>query len=110
MPRRGEGKLQLWEVAVIKAMLATGGYYDQQVLAHFTRLSRTTNHREIGEIRLGTKHRAAKAATPGQLEAFLLLWRDVDELSRQDAVDANQPRQAERTAIMWAWCLQAVGP
>lgn len=78
MPRRSEGKLERWEVAIIKAMLATGRYYDQQILAHFTRPSRTINHREIGEIRLGTRHRPSRPATEEQLAAFLLTWPDLD--------------------------------
>lgn len=78
MPRRIEGKLKRWEVAIIKGMLATGRYNDQQILAHFTRPSRTINHREIGEIRLGTKHRPTRAATEEQVAAFLLVWPDLD--------------------------------
>lgn len=77
MPR-GEGKLERWEVAMVKAMLATGRYNDQGVLAHFTRPSRTINHREIAEIRTGARHRLARAATPDQLVHFLLAWPDVD--------------------------------
>lgn len=78
MPRRSEGKLQRWEVATIKAMLGTGRYNDQQVLAHFTRPTRTINHREIGEIRQETRHRAPRPATDEQLAAFLLAWPDLD--------------------------------
>jgi hypothetical protein len=78
MPRRSEGKLERWEVAIIKAMLATGRYNDQEILAHFTRPARTINHREIGEIRLGAKHRPTRSATEEQLAAFLLTWPNLD--------------------------------
>ena len=78
MPRRSEGKLERGEVAIIKAMRATGRCNDRQVLAHVTRPLRTINHREIGEIRLGTKHRPTRAATEEQLAAFLLVWPDLD--------------------------------
>lgn len=75
---RGEGKLERWEVAMVKAMLATGRYNDQGILAHFTRPSRTINHREIAEIRTGARHRLARAATTDQLTHFLLAWPNVD--------------------------------
>ena len=77
MPR-GEGKLERWEVAMVKAMLATGHYNDQGILAHFTRPTRTINHREISEICTGSRHRLARAATQQQLSEFLLVWPDVD--------------------------------
>jgi hypothetical protein len=63
---------------MVKAMLATGRYNDQGILAHFTRPSRTINHREIAEVRTGAKHRLARAATAEQLAQFLLTWPDVD--------------------------------
>lgn len=77
MPR-GEGKLERWEVAMVKAMLATGRYNDQGILAHFTRPTRTINHREISEVRTGARHRLARTATPQQLADFLLAWPNVD--------------------------------
>lgn len=78
MAGRSEGRLQRWEVALVKAMLGTGRYNDQQILAHFTRPTRTVNHREIGEIRQEVRHRAARPASDEQLSAFLLAWPDVD--------------------------------
>lgn len=77
MPRR-QGKLERWEVAMVKAMLATGRYNDQGILAYFTRPTRTINHREIAQVRTGARHRLARAATPQQLADFLLVWPDVD--------------------------------
>jgi hypothetical protein len=78
MAKRSEGKLQRWEVALIKAMLATKRYNDQQVLAYFTRPTRTINHREISEIRQEARHRTARASTEEQLSAFLATWPDLD--------------------------------
>lgn len=78
MARGSGGKLERWEVAMVKAMLATGRYNDQQILAHFTRPTRSINHREIGEIRNGVRHRPARAATAEQLDAFLTAWPDLD--------------------------------
>lgn len=78
MAGRSEGRLQRWEVALVKAMLGTGRYNDQQILAHFTRPTRTVNHREISEIRQEVRHRAARPASDEQLSAFLLAWPDVN--------------------------------
>lgn len=79
MPKRRRGHvLERWEVALVKAMLNRGGYNDQDILAYFTRPTRSINHRVISEIRTGKKHRTAKAATEEELDAFLSSWPDVD--------------------------------
>jgi hypothetical protein len=75
--KRGHN-LERWEVALVKAMLATKEYNDQDVLAYFTRPTRSVNHRAISEIRREKKHKAVKAATPDQLSSFLECWPDVD--------------------------------
>ena len=66
------------EIALIKAMLLRGGYNDQDILAYFTRPTRSVNHRAIGEIRTETKHKAVKASTTEQFDAFLATWPDID--------------------------------
>jgi hypothetical protein len=79
MPKRKRGNtLERWEVALIKAMLAKGGYNDQDVLAYFTRPTRSINHRAIGEIRTEKKHKALKPATDTALDEFLTTWPDID--------------------------------
>ncbi len=79
MPERKRGnRLERWEISLIKAMLATGKYNDQDVLAYFTRPTRSINHRAISEIRSETKHKAVKASTADQLNEFLRCWPDVD--------------------------------
>ncbi len=79
MPRRKRGNiLEEREIALIKAMLARGGYNDQDILAYFTRPTRSVNHRAIAEIRTETKHKAVKAATSEQLKNFLITWPCVD--------------------------------
>ena len=79
MPTRKRGNtLDRWEVAIIKAMLAGGGYNDQDILAYFTRPTRSVNHRAIGEIRTEKKHKALKAATPEELDEFLAGWPYID--------------------------------
>ncbi len=73
MPIRRRGnKLEIWEIALIKAMIADGRWpNDQDILAYFTRPTRSINHRAIGEIRSGTKHTAVQAATAVGLEDFI---------------------------------------
>ncbi|MBX5157691.1 DUF3644 domain-containing protein [Rhizobium sp. NZLR8] len=76
--RRGGNTLDRWEVPLVKAMLLRKEYNDQDILAYFTRPTRTVNHRLIGEIRAGSKHDAVKAADNEDLNLFLATWPDVD--------------------------------
>ncbi|XHE14305.1 DUF3644 domain-containing protein [Agrobacterium deltaense] len=76
--RRGGNTLDKWEVPLVKAMLLRKEYNDQDILAYFTRPTRTVNHRLIGEIRSGAKHNAIKAADEEDLNVFLSTWPDVD--------------------------------
>ena len=79
MPVRRRGNtLDRWEVALVKAMLARGGYNDQDILAYFTRPTRTVNHRAIREIRTEQKHKNVKPSSEGELQEFLSNWPDVD--------------------------------
>jgi hypothetical protein len=54
--RRRGNTLEGWEIALVKAMLDQGGSNDQDILAYFTRPTRSINHRLIGQIRKGTRH------------------------------------------------------
>jgi hypothetical protein len=76
--RKRGNTLERWEIALIKAMVARGRWNDQDILAHFTRPARSVNHRVISEIRSGDKHATLKAASPEELDAFLVTWPDVD--------------------------------
>jgi len=77
--RRRGNTLDRWEIGLIKAMIADGRWpNDQDILAHFTRPTRSVNHRAIAEIRTGTKHTLVKQAAPEDLDAFLASWPDVD--------------------------------
>lgn len=80
MPVRRRGnKLERWEIALIKAMVADGRWpNDQDILAYFTRPTRSINHRAISEIRSNAKHAAIKAAMADELEAFVASWPEVD--------------------------------
>jgi hypothetical protein len=77
--RRRGNKLERWEIALAKAMVVDGRWpNDQDVLAHFTRPTRSINHRAISEIRTGAKHGAVKAASSEDLNSFLATWPAVD--------------------------------
>lgn len=75
--RRGKS-LERWEIAVVKAMLTRSGYNDQDILAFFTRPTRSVNHRAIAEIRTETKHKAVKPVDEETLNDFLSTWPEVD--------------------------------
>lgn len=79
MPEKKKGHhLERWEVALVKAMLTTKQYNDQDILAYFTRPTRSINHRLISEVRSEKKHKAVKSAGADQLADFLRCWPDVD--------------------------------
>jgi hypothetical protein len=77
--RRRSNKLERWEIALIKSMIADGRWRsDQDVLAFFTRPTRSVNHRAIAEIRTGAKHGTITAATSVELDEFVAFWPRVD--------------------------------
>lgn len=77
--RRRGNKLDRWEIGLIKAMVSDGRWpNDQDILAYFTRPTRSINHRAIAEIRTSAKHAAVKSATADEMETFLASWPDVD--------------------------------
>ncbi|TVR77830.1 MAG: DUF3644 domain-containing protein [Rhodospirillales bacterium] len=76
--RKRRNTLERWEIALIKAMLMRGGYNDQDILAYFTRPTRSINHARVLEIRTGARHEAVEAATEEDLDAFLTSWPEVD--------------------------------
>jgi Protein of unknown function (DUF3644) len=70
--------LEHWEIALIKAIISEKKWNDQDILAYFTRPSRSINHARILEIRNVAKHASIKAAPSEELESFLATWPDVD--------------------------------
>ena len=77
--RRRGNTLARWEVAIVKAMIEQEpSPNNQDVLAYFSRPTRSINHRIIGEIRDGKKHKAVKPADAEMLDEFLSTWPDVD--------------------------------
>src|SRR5215207_805199 len=77
MARRPSNTLEKWEVALVKAMLARK-FVPQDIQAYFSRPTRSINHARISEIRDGAKHKAIKATTDDELDAFLDAWPSVD--------------------------------
>ncbi|WP_416899380.1 MAG: DUF3644 domain-containing protein [Minwuia sp.] len=79
--RRGGHKLENWEVAIVKAMISRGDPFtnDQDILAYFTRPTRSINHRLISEIRSEKKYKHITPANDEGLDAFLAIWPDIDQ-------------------------------
>src|SRR4030095_12686907 len=75
--KRGHN-LERWEVSLVKAMLARGSYSDQDILAYFTRPTRSINHRVIAEIRTEKRHRLLAPASAADLDSFLIAWPELD--------------------------------
>ena len=59
------------EVALIKAMVATGSYKRQEILTYFSRKDRPVNLGRISEIATGKKRTGVAAANRGELDEFL---------------------------------------
>lgn len=78
-PRRNPAnKLERWEIALIKRMVLSTSLIDQDILAYFTRPTRSINHARIAEIRGQTKHKGVVAASQTDLDAFLAAWPQID--------------------------------
>ena len=79
MARNAHNRLERWEVAIIKAMITTPPRKnDQDILAYFTRPTRSINHSRIKDIRDGKTHAAVPAASADELVAYLQAWPNVD--------------------------------
>lgn len=78
--RRRGNTLEKWEVSIVKAMFRHDGQFanDQDILAYFTRPTRSINHRLIGEIRSEKKHKNVRSVSDEDLDAFLAIWPDID--------------------------------
>jgi len=80
MLKRVGNKLEKWEIAIVKAMLAKK-YVPQDIQAYFSRPTRSINHARISEIRDETKHKQVKAASDEDLDLFLDAWPNVDPIT-----------------------------
>ncbi|WP_242915701.1 DUF3644 domain-containing protein [Brevundimonas pishanensis] len=66
-------------MAIVKAMIATPPRKnDQDILAYFTRPTRSINHARIKDIRDGRTHANVQPATNTELIQFLQAWPNVD--------------------------------
>ncbi|WP_353198045.1 DUF3644 domain-containing protein [Sandarakinorhabdus sp.] len=79
--RNAANKLERWEIALIKRMISELNLIDQDILAYFTRPTRSINHARIAEIRNQTKHRNVAAASQAELDAFLQAWPQIDPVT-----------------------------
>jgi hypothetical protein len=76
MPRRGP-QLEDWEVALIRAMLASGRFRRKQdVLPYFNRPERTVNQARISQIAAGAIYPDVAPATDAQVNSYLASWTD----------------------------------
>ena len=85
--RNSNNRLLPWEIGMVKAMLTEGPKTDQDILAWFTRPTRSINHARIGAIREGKMHRGVPAATAAQLARFRLDWPGIDHGTGLHATD-----------------------
>jgi len=68
-------------------MIAQGGLNDQNILAYFTRPSRTINHARIKEIRDGIKHKSVAPASLEDLNKYMAVWPHLDPATGLQLVD-----------------------
>lgn len=76
--RGSNNKLERWEVALVKRFISSTGLNDQDILAYFTRPTRSINHARISEIRGGAKHQEVEEASEEALADFLAGWPHLD--------------------------------
>jgi len=77
MARRTRNTLEKWEIAIVKAMLASS-YIPQDIQSYFSRPTRSINHARVLEIRDEKKHKEIKVATEDELARFLETWPNID--------------------------------
>ena len=70
--------LQKWEVAIVKAMIASKRFTNQEMLSYFSRPGRSLNQARIVDIKQERIHKVVKAASDAELEGFLSSWPDLD--------------------------------
>ncbi|WP_373867450.1 DUF3644 domain-containing protein, partial [Microvirga aerophila] len=70
--------LQKWEVAIVKAMIASKRFTNQEMLSYFSRPGRSLNQARIVDIKQERIHKAVKAASDTELEGFLSSWPNLD--------------------------------
>lgn len=80
-PRRTKGRgFDDWEVALVKALLLRRGEFsvDQDVLAYFSRPTRSIHLLLFGQIRRGQAGRSVHPASIAEVDRYLFSWPDLD--------------------------------
>ena len=99
--RNPKNRLERWEVALVKAMLAKGTFgNDQDILAWFTRPTRSINHARISEIHHGRKHTKAKPASDEELHRFLDAWPQIDPATGLHLLSDELPIKAREAMLV----------
>jgi hypothetical protein len=70
--------LQKWEAAIIKAMIASKKFNNQETLSYFSRPGRSLNQARIVDLKNGKIHKTVKAASEDELNVFLANWPNID--------------------------------
>jgi hypothetical protein len=85
MPNRIKQKLHLTqhEITLIKGLIAHTQLNDQMIVAIFSHVSRTINHREIGSIRKGQKYSSNPTASKSDVELFLAQYGRFERIAQQ---------------------------
>lgn len=110
MPRRNpNNRLLPWEVGMVKAMLAEGPKTDQDILAWFTRPTRSINHARISAIREGHNHRSIPAASSAQLSRFRLEWPGINPVTGLHVNDDELLVKAREAMIQAVQCFNNPG-
>jgi hypothetical protein len=88
MPKRNpNNRLDIWEISLVKAMIAQNKLNDQDILAWFTRPTRSINHARIKEIRDGIKHQSVAPACEAELQRYLAAWPYIDPATGLQLID-----------------------
>jgi len=85
---KSKRNIEEWEAALIKAMLASGEYTRDQIVAYFTRPERTVNSFRIAEIASDEKFADVEPANVFQIEAYKRSFDNVEQ-ARQSFFEAN---------------------
>lgn len=102
MPRNPNNKLETWEIQLVKAMIEEGTLNDQDILAWFTRPTRSINHARIKEIRDNQKHKSVTAASKADLARYRADWPHLDPKTGLHIVDDElliKSREAMLSAV-----------
>lgn len=79
---KGNRRIEPWEAALIKAMLAAGTFNRDQIIAYFSRPERPVNPARINEIAKGVIHADVQPANAAQISALLRTFRSPKDAQR----------------------------